>query len=437
MTQAAPQPAVVVADAAKKFRLYRDRRTNLKEAVTAWRRRSRHEDFWALRGVSLTIPRGSTYGLIGPNGSGKSTLLKLIAGIHRPTSGTITSHGRISAMLELGAGFHPELSGRDNVYLNGAILGMTRRQISEAMDAIVEFSGLGDFVDAPVKVYSSGMYVRLGFSIAVNLDPEILIVDEIVAVGDEEFQRRCFDHLYELRRRGVTIVFVSHSLPLVQTLCDRAAWLDHGRLRAEGAARDVVDAYLAEVNQAESRRLEGSDAARSSDAGRRGTGEVRVSRVEFLDRAGRPRPVAVTGEPLTVRIRYEVRSPVDDPVFGLAFHHESGVHLAGPNSQVGGVAMGTLDTDGHVDYVLDPMPFTAGVYVVTAAVVDSTLLHVYDYRDRAFELHVQPGRGTEAPGLVVLGGRWTRPNASRERTIREGTGCESTWAAARPTWTVG
>jgi lipopolysaccharide transport system ATP-binding protein len=425
------EPAVVVEEVAKKFRLYRDRRTNLKEAVTAWRRRSRHEDFWALRGVSLTIPRGTTYGLIGPNGSGKSTLLKLIAGIHRPTTGTITAHGRISAMLELGAGFHPELSGRDNVFLNGAILGMTRRQINDAMDAIVEFSGLGDFIDTPVKVYSSGMYVRLGFSIAVNLDPEILIVDEIIAVGDEEFQRRCFDHLYELRRRGVTIVFVSHSLPLVQTLCDRAAWLDRGQLRAEGAALDVVDAYLADVNEAESRRLEGGEGAESgaagggSDAGRRGTGEVRVARVEFLDRTGRPRPVAVTGEPLTVRIHYQVRSPVDDPVFGLAFHHESGVHLAGPNSQAGGIAVGKLDADGHVDYVLDPMPFTAGVYVVTAAAVDSTLLHVYDYRDRAFELHVQPGRGGEAPGLVVLGGRWTAPvpgaTADREPS-REGAG---------------
>jgi homopolymeric O-antigen transport system ATP-binding protein len=416
------EPAIVVRDVAKRFKLYRDRRTNLKEAVTQRRRRSRYEEFWALDGVSLEIPRGATYGLIGPNGSGKSTLLKLMAGVHRPTRGEIWANGRVSAMLELGAGFHPELSGRDNVYLNGAILGMTRRQIDDAMDRIVEFSGLAEFIDTPVKVYSSGMYVRLGFSIAVNLDPEILIVDEIIAVGDEDFQRRCFDHLYELRRRGVTIVFVSHSLPLVQTLCDRAAWLDHGRLRVEGRAGEVVDAYLAEVNAAESRRLAGQQAGdQVNDAGRRGSGEVRVTRVEFLDADGVARQVGVSGGPTTVRIHYEVHQPVDDPVFGLAFHSESGVHLAGPNSQADGVAMPRLERAGHVDYLLDPLPFTPGAYAVTTAVVDSTLLHVYDYRDRAFELHVQPGPGGVPPGLVALAGRWRQPqDAAPEDRHREG-----------------
>ena len=209
------------------------------------------------------MPAGSTYGLIGSNGSGKSTLLKLMANIHRPTSGTITHTGRISALLELGAGFHPELSGRDNVYLNGSILGMTRKQVDAAMDAIIDFSGIEEFIDTPVKVYSSGMYVRLGFSIAVNLDPEILIIDEIIAVGDEEFQRRCFDYLYELRKRGVTIIFVSHSLPLVQTLCDRAAWIEKGVLRAEGSALEVVDEYISTVNKAERVRLDSEGHGRS------------------------------------------------------------------------------------------------------------------------------------------------------------------------------
>jgi ABC-2 type transport system ATP-binding protein/lipopolysaccharide transport system ATP-binding protein len=416
------EPAIVVRDVAKRFKLYRDRRTNLKEVVTQRRRRSRHEEFWALDGVSLEIPRGATYGLIGPNGSGKSTLLKLMASVHRPTRGEVVANGRVSAMLELGAGFHPELSGRDNIYLNGAILGMTRRQIDAAMDGIVEFSGLAEFIDTPVKVYSSGMYVRLGFSVAVNLDPEILIVDEIVAVGDEDFQRRCFDHLYELRRKGVTIVFVSHSLPLVQSLCDRAAWLDHGRLRKEGPAGEVVDAYLAEVNAAESQRLGRQRAGNPVvDATRRGSGEVRVERVEFLDGAGVARQVAQSGGPVTVRVHYQVREPVDEPVFGLAFHSESGVHLAGPNSQAGGVPIARLERDGHVDYTLDPLPFTPGAYLVTTAVVDSTLLHVYDYRDRAFELHVQPGPGGIPPGLLVLAGRW-RParDAVPERRHREG-----------------
>lgn len=398
-------PAIVVQDAAKRFKRYRDQRTNLKEVLTQRGRRNRYDEFWALDGVSLEIPRGSTYGLIGHNGSGKSTLLKLIAGIHRPTRGTVTTHGRVSALLELGAGFHPELSGRDNIYLNGAILGLSRRQIETALDQIVQFSGLADSIDTPVKVYSSGMYVRLGFSIAVTLDPEILVVDEIIAVGDEDFQRRCFDHIHELRRRGVTIVLVTHSMSLARTLCDHAAWLDHGQLKVEGPPLEVVDAYLATVNEAESQRLR-QDSEVSYDASRRGSGEVRVSQVEFLGPDGHAGPTGISGQPLTVRMRYEVQTPIDGVVFGLGFHHESGAHLAGPNTQASGMGAIRLDRDGCLDYRLDPLPFTPGVYLVTAAVVDRTLLHVYDYRDRAFELHVQPAYGPEVPGMVLLDGQW-------------------------------
>jgi lipopolysaccharide transport system ATP-binding protein len=402
---ASAEPAIVVDSVSKRFRMFRDRPTNLKEKVTQRSRASRSEDFWALRDVSLTIPRGQTYGLIGHNGSGKSTLLKLIAGIHRPTSGTITANGRVSAMLELGAGFHPELSGRDNIYLNGSILGLTRRQITAAMDDIVEFSGIGDFIDVPVKVYSSGMYVRLGFSIAANLDPELLIIDEIVAVGDEEFQRRCFDRLYELRRKGTTIVFVSHSLPLIQTLCDRVAWLEHGNLRAEGPAFEVVDQYVAEVNRAESDRLAMEQT--EIEARHRGSGEMVIRKVEFLDSTGTPRPVAVSGQPMTVRMHYDVLEPVVEPVFGLAFHHENGAHISGPNSQAGGTVAGRVDGPGYVDYHYDQLPLNPGIFVVTAGIVDSSQTHVFDYRDQAFELRVQPGPGPDVPGLVRLEGRWS------------------------------
>jgi lipopolysaccharide transport system ATP-binding protein len=411
----AGRPAVVLTDVAKRFKLYRDRRTNLKEVFTARRRRNRYDEFWAVDGVSLQIPRGTTYALVGHNGSGKSTLLKLIAGIHRPNRGTIEVNGRVSAMLELGAGFHPELSGRENIYLNGAILGMTKRQIAAAVDSIIEFSGLAEFIDTPVKVYSSGMYVRLGFSIAVTLDPEILVIDEIVAVGDEEFQRRCFDHLAELRRRGVTIILVTHALQLVQQLADRAAWLDRGRLKAEGDPLEVVDAYVATVNEAESERL-GVELKAENDALRRGSGDVQVSRVEFVDAAGRAGRVGVTGQPLTVRIHFDVRTPVDDAVFGVGFHNEHGIHLAGPNSQRSGLRVGRLDHAGYVDYVLDRFPFAPGRYEVSAAVVDRTLLHVYDYRDRAFDLHVQPGGGGEVVGVTVLDGRWRLPTAEREES---------------------
>jgi lipopolysaccharide transport system ATP-binding protein len=402
---AATDAAIVVDSVSKRFKMHRDQPTNLKEKLTRRSRGSRTEDFWALRDVSLEIPRGTTYGLIGHNGSGKSTLLKLIAGIHRPTQGTITANGRVSAMLELGAGFHPELSGRENVFFNGSILGLSRREITARLDDIIEFSGIGDFIDVPVKVYSSGMYVRLGFSIAANLDPELLIIDEIVAVGDEEFQRRCFDRLYELRRKGTTIVFVSHSLALIQTLCDRVAWLEHGNLRAEGPAFEVVDKYVAEVNAAESNRLGG--ASNETDDTHRGSGEMRITAVEFLDAEGVARPVAVAGRPLTIRVRYDVKEPVTEPVFGLAFHHESGAHIAGPNSQEGGTVAGTVSEPGYVDYHFDRLPLSPGIFVITTGIVDSSQTHVFDYRDQAFELRVQPGTGPDAPGIVRLDGRWS------------------------------
>ena len=240
------ETAVSLRGVSKKFRLYRERADTMKSRFVQ-RNRARYQELWAVNDVSLDVPRGTTFGFIGHNGSGKSTLLKLIAGVHPPTTGTVMARGRVSSLIELGAGFHPELTGRENVYLNGAILGLTRKEINRVFDDIVAFSELQDFIDSPVKVYSSGMYVRLGFSVAVNLDPDILMVDEVIAVGDEEFQRRCFEHIEHLRRRGTTIVLVSHDMHTVRRLCESAAWLDHGRLKKMGPAHVVVEDYLASL----------------------------------------------------------------------------------------------------------------------------------------------------------------------------------------------
>jgi ABC-2 type transport system ATP-binding protein/lipopolysaccharide transport system ATP-binding protein len=415
---AQPQPAdiaIEIRGVKKRFRRFNDRKTNIKELFSSRRSRTkRYDDFWALKGIDLDIPRGKTFGLIGHNGSGKSTLLKLVAGIHRPTEGSIVHHGRISAMLELGAGFHPEMSGRDNIYLNGSILGMTRKQIDAAMDKIIAFSGLEEFIDTPVKVYSSGMYVRLGFAIAVTLDPEILIVDEVIAVGDEEFQRRCFDHLYELRRRGVTIVLVTHSLGLVADLCDQAAWLDGGTLKAVGPSRDVVDQYLAAVNRREAESsTDGTDGPADDEAGgktpRRGSGEVRVTRVDYLGVDGRPRPFLATGQPCTIRISYQATKALPSVTFGLGFTTESGVQLAGPNSGYGDAAFAVEPGSGHVDFTLDELPLQPGEFLVTTAVVDKG--HPYDYVDRAFVLKVRADDVTE-PGLVKLTGNWSLGTAT-------------------------
>lgn len=407
--------AVTVESVSKRFRLANERRTSLKELFV--RGRSSYHDFWALRDVDLQVERGTTYGLIGHNGSGKSTLLKLMAGIHRPTSGSVQHAGRVSALLELGAGFHPELSGRDNIYLNGSILGMPKKKIDEAFDRILEFAGLGDFIDSPVKVYSSGMYARLGFSIAVHLDPEILIVDEILAVGDEDFQRRCFDYLAELRSRGVTIIFVSHSLALVQTMCDRVAWLDHGRLVAEGPAIEVVDAYVRDVNKRESTRLERAHTV-TPDAGldtsnRKGTGEIEVLGLDVIGGDG---GMAVTGEELTLRVRFRAHSPVENPVFALAFYPEHGQKVAGPNSV--STDLGVLVGDGHIDYHLDRLPLQHGHWKVSIGVTDSTYTHIYDHLDRTASLTVQTGRGPAQGGDVVLPGTWRLSNVA-DATLEE------------------
>jgi lipopolysaccharide transport system ATP-binding protein len=403
------EAAIEVRSVRKKFRVANDRRTNVKEAlVRRGGRGPRHRDFWAVDDVSLTIPRGSTYGLIGHNGSGKSTLLKTIAGIHLPTSGEVVAHGRVSALLEVGAGFHPELSGRENIYLNGAILGMTKKQIAAAMDDIIEFSGLAEFIDTPVKVYSSGMYVRLGFAIAVNLDPEILIVDEIVAVGDEEFQRRCLDYLHDLRERGTTIVVVSHSLAMIQQLCDRVAWLDHGHLVADGPAQEVCEQYLDAVNAAEEKYLRESGGKQSADDGdREGTGAVRITNVSTVDDDGEQRSLAANGEPVTFKIEYEVNEPVEGPIFFVDFFTETGLHLAGPDSWRGGLRLGKLTGPGVLEMRLPRLPLLPGVYSVQAAVASEALDEVYDRTPRDCRLRVRQKGPYTAPGIVTLDGEWS------------------------------
>ena len=249
-----PEPAIVVDGVSKRFRLQFNPPGSIKEAVLRMGRRD-IRDFWVLRDISLRIKQGSFFGLIGHNGSGKSTLLRLIAGIHRPTSGDIRTTGRLSALLELGSGFHPDLTGRENVYLNGAMLGLNRRYMTSTMDEIIEFSGIGDHIDAPVKIYSSGMYVRLGFAVAVNVSPQILLVDEVIAVGDERFQQKCLQQMERLRAAGTTLLFVSHNSDLIRQLCDTAGWLDHGRLRSVGEPDAVMDEYLLHIAESDESAL--------------------------------------------------------------------------------------------------------------------------------------------------------------------------------------
>jgi ABC-2 type transport system ATP-binding protein/lipopolysaccharide transport system ATP-binding protein len=396
--------AINVSAVSKRFRLYTNKPTSLKQRITRLQG-AVYDEFWALKDVSLAVPRGCTYGLIGHNGSGKSTMLRMMAGIHRPTSGQVTTKGRISALLELGAGFHPELSGRENIYLNGSILGLTRRELRTKIDDIIDFAGLGQFIDSPVKVYSSGMYVRLGFAVAVHVNPEILIIDEVIAVGDEEFQRRCFDHLYKLRREGLTIVLVSHSLGLMESMCDRVAWFDHGVLQEEGDASHVVRSYVGKVNDDENERLSHDQPVAGEVAPRHGT-EIEIVGVEYLDERDEILQSVRSGDPATIRLRYRSAKAITNPVVGLAVHHESGAHIAGPNTRFGGLELGVVNGEGFVDYRFEQFPLLPGGYRVSAAITDWNMLHVYDYADQTYPLHVQPGSNPERFGYVSLGGQW-------------------------------
>jgi ABC-2 type transport system ATP-binding protein len=389
--------AIVVDGVWKKFRLYDERNQSLKAAVMRGRR-ARYREFDALKGVSFEIPEGSTFGLIGENGSGKSTLLKCIARILRPDEGTVSTRGKISALLELGAGFHQELSGRENVYLNGAILGMSKRDIDARFDEIVAFAGLEEFIDSPVKNYSSGMYVRLGFSVAINVDPDVLLVDEVLAVGDEAFQRKCSEKFADLKQSGKTIVVVSHALGTMRSLCDELALLEHGNLVKVGPAGAVVDEYLGDVHL---------DRSPDGEHGSRwGSGEARVERMELLDDGGTPVTSVRTGDPVTIRLHWETVSPVEKPVFGFDIHSIGGIHVSGSNTRDGGLVADRIDGAGHVDLRVERLLLVPGTYDLSAVLLDWTCSHVYDERHRAFRFDVERGTPQDSAGVTSLGGAW-------------------------------
>ena len=387
--------AISVSDVSKRYRLYHERNQSLKASVMRGRR-ARFDEFWALRDVSLEVPEGTTFGLIGENGSGKSTMLKCMARILRPDRGSIRTQGKISALLELGAGFHPELSGRENVFLNGSILGLNRRQLKQRFDEIVAFAGLEQFIDAPVKNYSSGMYVRLGFSVAINVDPDILLIDEVLAVGDAEFQRRCSDKFTDLRAQGRTIVIVTHSLSTVKEMCDGVALLEQGRLRAIGQAGEVVDRYLGQVFVSDG----------SSPGGEGPEPAARVERVEMLDGRGNPIEEVRTGEPVRLRLHYAASEKIRDPVFAISVHSLEGIEVTRPTTRDAGVTVHAIAGIGAVDLCIERLLLLPGVYDVTASLIGGGVPVGAPERDRSLRILVDHGRPHEEHGLVSLGGVW-------------------------------
>jgi ABC-type polysaccharide/polyol phosphate transport system ATPase subunit len=399
--------AVTVDGVSKKFRLYHERNQSLKAAVMR-HGRAAYDDYWALRDVSFEIPTGSTFGLIGENGSGKSTLLKCIARILLPDAGSVRSVGSVAALLELGSGFHPELSGRENVYLNGSILGLSKRDIDARYDAIVDFAGIGEFIDQPVKNYSSGMYVRLGFSVAINVDPDILLVDEVLAVGDTAFQEKCMEKVAELRRSGKTVVVVSHAMGSLRQLCDQAAWLEKGKLIRVGKANEVVDSYV------DTGHVEREVLTTTTGTGSRwGTGEARLEKVELLDSGGRPTTRVRTGDAVTFRLHYQADEPVERPVFGLALENLEGVYVWAHNSRDGDLVPDKIDGRGHVDLAVPRLMLQEGTFDLLASIVDYTITRTYDFLRHCYRFTVVAGTPRESGGIVALGGDWG--NLTEER----------------------
>ncbi|MCL5273664.1 MAG: ABC transporter ATP-binding protein [Chloroflexi bacterium] len=370
----------------------------------AQRRKNRKaKEFWALHDVSFQVQKGETLGIIGSNGSGKSTSLKLISRIISPTSGTVRVNGRVTALLELGAGFHPELSGRDNIYLNGTVMGLSRKEIDYKVDSIIEFAELQEFIDVPVKNYSSGMYARLGFSVSVHLDPDILLIDEVLSVGDQSFQQKCNERMLNLRKKGVTILLVSHDIDAVWRLCSRAVWLDHGALKLEGAASKVTDSYFKYVLE-QSAKNEQTEAWSEN---RLGSGEAYITDVEFLGEEMLPRHIFLTNEALIVRLHYETRERVERPMFGLAFHQaSSGIHLAGPNSRFGDCDIPAIDGRGYIDYHVKQLPLLPGDYLIDASIYDWQDTHRYDYWHQCARFTVVPGGTKERYGVMSFEGKW-------------------------------
>ena len=417
--------AITVTNASKVYRRYSRRRqfSTLKSALLSRsliRNLRPDETFAAVRDVTFDVRAGQTLGVIGRNGSGKSTLLKLVAGITKPTTGTVAVNGRISALIELGAGFHPEISGRENVFINGIMLGLSKREITRRFDEIVEFAEMKDFIDAPVKTYTSGMYMRLGFAVAIHVDPDVLLVDEVLAVGDEGFTHKCLDKFAEFKRRGKTILLVTHALGLVERFCDEALWMDGGQLKGLGDPKRVIGAYITEVEEGEEQQLAKDDAraqettaAVSPDEpasavlpdnpietasapgdmfrateGRWGSREIEITDVQLAGPDGAPGHVFHSGQPLTIRIGLRSPIAIEDFVIGIGIFNAEGVCCYGTNTSIEELTAVRIFGDAEARFSIENLDLVEGTYKLDVAIhkLDG---YPYDYHRLLYTFRVK------------------------------------------------
>jgi len=427
--------AIEVSNVTKTYRKYARRKqfATLKSAIlsgTLVNDLNPDETFNALKGVSFNVRQGCTFGIIGRNGSGKSTALKVVAGITKPTTGTVSVQGRISALIELGAGFHPEISGRENVFINGIMLGLSKKEITRRFDEIVEFAEMENFIDAPVKTYSSGMYMRLGFAVAIHVDPDVLLIDEVLAVGDEAFTHKCLDKFAEFRRRNKTVLLVTHALNLVERFCDEALWLNDGRSRAMGDPRRVVSAYITEVEKQEERHMAAADAKaqgtverrdggtagsetpapspqspapsagqheKAPDAppdmfqateGRWGSREGEITNVELVGEDGAAAHVFFSGERVEIRLTLKAAKPLTDFVVGIGIFNVDGVCAFGTNTDIEELKADRLEGEGRITFAVDGLDLVAGTYQLDVGLhkLDG---YPYDYHRLLYSFRVK------------------------------------------------
>ncbi len=408
--------AIEVKNVRKKFRVYYDKGSELKERLL-FRNRSRYEDRWVLDGISFNVKKGEAIGLIGHNGCGKSTTLKLLTRIMYPNEGSIELQGRVSSLIELGAGFHPDMSGRENIYTNASIFGLSRKEIDERMDDIIEFSEMEQFLDNPVRTYSSGMYMRLAFSVAINVNADILLIDEILAVGDINFQGKCFNKLREIKAQGTTIVIVSHSLGQIEQICDRTIWLHEGKIKAEGKPRDIHPEYMdfmgqkrQEISEKEKNNhkngsrgeaLDDNDLPQSDK--RWGNGFARIEKVRMIDKNGKDQKTFVTGEAVVIEITYKIRKTVKDAVFGIGIFNQNGQQVYGTNTRIDQMEEFELEKDGVARIELNKVNLLPGIYLLDIA-IESEIGIPVDYFREAYTFEMYSATGDV--GLVRLDHQW-------------------------------
>jgi lipopolysaccharide transport system ATP-binding protein len=408
--------AIIVDAVTKTFRRFQTGRpASLKEAVLCGLKGLNKSDaFCALNDVSFTVPRGRMVGVIGTNGAGKSTLLRLIGGVGKPDRGRIIVNGRIGALLDLTTGFHPDLTGRENVYVSGVICGLTRKQVEERFDEMVAFAGLEKFIDNPIRTYSTGMQMRLGFAVAIHTDPDVLLIDEVLAVGDLAFQQKCLDRIKQFKDRGCTIMLISHDASQVRQFCDTAIWLRGGKVIAQGNPEIVVGEYVAEMNGETRRRTPANQAPVVTPGGRElrvnenrfGSMEMRIRDVQLMDREGSPVEELCGGHPLTVVIHYETNKPIDEPIFCVTVTRaHDGFVCYDTSTAAQGLKMPTLDEAGQLSLTIDRLDLSDGDYFVDVGIFEKDWAYGYDYHWHVYPLKIRAPRGNK--GIIAPPQRWS------------------------------